>query len=866
MDQTQPTVKKIQRFVDTRYCAISKEQMVAYLCRLWRIEHTRENIDKIVLPIPNKVGLTAADLVYRKGPPNWAVLKKIKDLSQDDPLWHLARVQPRLKTASILNNALCMSDPSVASKLKVSPFMVAKHPTNQHWDDFMQRDLHPTLPKPPLDSLMGSVFTTLGKEHETNVHTTFCTRNPHLRSREQGLTYLTPEMLENYPMHNKLTGELFDYETLLSKLMFAASPDTVFTDINTGEQFNGEWKAATNWFPLHGKDTRPGVDFWLNQKSKPYEYIRSYYVPQAQLQLLVCENEISYWGCWTLANGMRTWVIKKNRLYLELMFTILVYIWDNFASVQKQLPLDYFELVKDTPIGRLHKQFVDLNVRIITMKEPTIAYEHEFYTDTLAITNRVFGIPEGVFARSREIYFPDIPPEVPAYAGIGLALYELLQPDSKGLANWTDDPRNMHVRCINLTEIMSMDRLRFLKEVVETNILVGKQPTGLDADKAITTHDNVCMYRLDRAERFMLAAALTLYKLDKRILLPDSLMMEMGILGPDATLVHRILKEMNAMEQSVRMIQLDTTYGIHPPTVMFDMMHTTLNAWNILECAKLTPENVTRLVSMFHVVWSYYRAVWNKADSRAIESAPKQEMEQETNTITYIENIMEDNKTRDGMLCSILEPAAGGSPMTTTPSAYLVVDEPADAADNHKRPHSPSLDEEDEQPKTRSRVGMLSPATYTVSILTNLVEELPPAAVIDEDDLHVADLTEGEDEDMPALEQRVWLIVRINNLGGRFGPTAMCSGAYTNYGDAEKDAKAAIVEILADCMSNHQIVINDGDELASIITPPPPPNCANDDLKAWLNASLQQFTMERARNVFNSFSHITGSKIGIHEF
>lgn len=861
MDETQPAVKKIQRFVDTRYCSISKEQMVAYLCGLWKIEHTKENIDKIVLPIPNKVGLAAADLVYRKGPPNWPVLQRVQYLSQDDPLWGKARVQPRLKTASILNNALCMSDPSVASKLKVSPFMVAKHPTNQHWDDFMQRDLHPALPKPPLDSLMGSVFTTLGKEHETNVHTTFCTHNPHLRSREQGLTYLTPEMLENYPMHNKLTGELFDYETLLAKLMFAASPDTIFTDINTGEEFNGEWKAATNWFPLHGQDARPGVDFWLNTKSKPYEYIRSYYVPQAQLQLLVCENEISYWGCWTLSNGMRTWVIKKNKLYLELMFTILVYIWDNFASVQKQLPLDYFEIVKDTPIGRLHKQFVDLNVRIITMKEPSIAYEHEFYNDTLAITNRVFGIPEGVYAKSREIYFPDIPPEVPAYAGIGLTLYELLAADAKGLANWTDDPRNMHVRCINLTEIMNMGRLHFLKEVVETNILVGKQPSGLDVDKAIATHDNVCMYRLDRAERFMLAAALTLYKLDKGILLPESLMTEMHILGPDVTLVDRIQREVNSMEASVKMIQLDTTYGIHPPTVMFDMMHTTVKAWKTLQGVKMTREDVTKLVFMFHVVWSYYRVVYLKDDSRIIEPPPKQEMEHEINTITYIENIMEDNQTRDGCLSSLLEPASGESPMATTPSAYLVVDE---AEGRHKRSHSPSLSEGNEQPKTRSRVGMLSPATYTASILTILVEELPPAAIVDEDDVHVADLTEGEDEDTPPLAECIWLIVRIDNLGSRFGPTVACSSAYVNYEEATKDAKVTMVEIMADCMSIGRIVVNAGDELASIIGPPP--LTPRDHTKVWLNTIMQQFTMERAENIFNGFSQITGCKIGIHEF
>ena len=904
MTETQAAAKK-QRFADTRYCGISKEQMVSYLCRLWRIDPSDEN--NIILPIPNRVGLTAADLVYKKGTPNWGVLERVKYLSQDDPLWHKARVQPRLKTASILADALCMRDPSVATRMKVSQFMVASAPFNAHWDDFMTRDLHPTLPKPPLDSLMGAVFTTNGKEHETNVHCTFCAHNPHLRSREQGLTYLTPAILERYPLFNKLTGERFTYETLLSKLMFAASPDTVFTDIRTGQQFNGEWKAATNYLPCRGKDVRPGVDFFLSTKAKPYDYIRSYYVPQAQLQLLVCENDISYWGCWTLGNGMRTWIIKRSKLYLEMMFTILLFIQVNFADHQKPLPLDYFNSVRDTPIGRLHDDFIELTAKIINNKEPTIAHEHEFYHDTHAINNQVLGYKEGYFPPMRAINFPELPPELPAYAGVGLVLHELLPPSAKNLALWTDNPRDMHVRCVNLTNLMAVPEIAFLKDIVETNILVGLQPAGLDADKDIMTHVNVCMYRVDRAERFILEAAMTSYRLRDGYVSFNSLMKDMDILGPDATTSDRARTLMQSMNTLVESIELDTVYGIHPPTVMFDKLKNELDRHLTLR-AEGVQDNTREFIFILYFVWSYYMKLRSKlaepANGPMIEPAPEikpNKMDNEVNTIS-ITGSVGDDVTKGEDMGSLLEPAQ----RPISPSAYLVENDlrvqPAaesPARSDRKR----ALDEDEEstgsnKSANRSKVGMLSPVVYTASIIDGGLVALPAAAVLSEDDLrgdsvdeireedvHVADLT-GETGDVVVAEpmshehqppwgrtldgrKAVWTIVEVYDVGvhATYMRSSTNARVFSVREVAEHEAKTTMARILgkyvADARARH---VDIEGPLLEIIATLPSGLQTTGDHASWFRHAFQSRDFSTVKSIYMNYIRSTGTLVDVHEF
>ena len=565
------TIIGVLRFADTRYAALSKERMKAYF------GHRME-----LLPIPST--LTIRDLlpvVLRPGsrtvraqlaPPNYMVIERIATVSQDDPMWGQARIVPGLMTASTMADFCCLRTAAVAGVLHVPDFMVWDTGVNPTWDDYVVRLHYTTLPRAPLDALMGAVYTTHGKEHENNANAQFFYHHPKFRYKDQGLTYVTPETLKAAGLRNLLTGELItELEFLL-----AASPDGVGINMETLEEFLVEWKAAKNVKQHYtskiekdrGKREYPGIEFDPNPDAGPYEKIKSYYVPQAMLQMLAClirkrPDPYAYWGCWTLLKGMRVWMIRYSKEYVELMLTVLIFLYREFALKADSVPNDYFEEHRETPIGKIHARLVALTADIIDMKRPDIAYEYAFYSgeDTEKVAAEVLfeevNAAPGYVGRQLKIAnwtFPNVPPEVPSYAVIGLCVDAL-----GGNCIWLQKPVLIKERIKNLLTLLDKNhQLHFLGPFID-RILKGC-PESHPGLEECATHPNVQMSRLEKAEKFVSIAALLLCRIRDGI----------GGMAMEVELMNRPMEIRDLVKLSNRVRdRVDRVHGLYPCSDVF---------------------------------------------------------------------------------------------------------------------------------------------------------------------------------------------------------------------------------------------------------------------------------------------------------
>ena len=492
-------------FPDTRYAALTKERMKAFFGA--RVE---------LLPVPSPFPL--ADLMpvlvapsvggapATFAPPDWDKLRSVARVSQDDPMWARARVAPGVITASAGDGFLHARSPHAKAALKIPDFMVWASGANPPWSDFAMRLRAPTLPSRPLDSLAGATYTTNGKEHENNANAHFLLAHPDMHYRDQGMTYVTPDVLAAAGLRHSITREPI---TSLPFLL-AASPDGVVRDAD-GTEALVEWKAANPFRTRYGA-RYPGISMDLNTGAKPYDEIKSYYVPQAMIQLLACGKDMAYWGCWTLMNGMQIWTIHKSVEYLELMLTILIHLHETFAVPNRPLPWDYFAECRATPIGVCHGKLVTLTSQIIQMRRPDIARKYHRYSGdetrrtaaAVLLDNPALDVTSRFRPTMRR--FPDIPPETPAYARVALCVDAL----GGARATWLTAPFDTAARTANLTLLIERNEpLHFLAGLIQS-ILDGAEHQGVPA--MLRRHPNVVMWRLDKAERFASLAALALYR------------------------------------------------------------------------------------------------------------------------------------------------------------------------------------------------------------------------------------------------------------------------------------------------------------------------------------------------------------------
>jgi hypothetical protein len=186
------------------------------------------------------------------------------------------------------------------------------------------------------------------------------------------------------------------------------------------------------------------------------------------------------------------------------MFTVLIYIQETFGNIETPVPVAYFTDICPNPAMRaIHKQLVALTLAIIEEQRPDISVFHAEYKDTQAPTDMAFQASEIPLPRQKRISVPNFPPEMPAFARLGLLTDTIF--DNKQV-KWVTDPRKIDDRYANMQTLMSVPYLQFAAPIVNAIISGCKEVRPL----TLAVHPNERMYRCLLAESYLVSVA-TLY-------------------------------------------------------------------------------------------------------------------------------------------------------------------------------------------------------------------------------------------------------------------------------------------------------------------------------------------------------------------
>jgi len=333
-----------------------------------------------------------------------------KNIPADSPLGIELKSLTNVLRASDLGELLGLFDGKTAKKTGCTAQMIKREPgNNEKWAFVLETAVYPALPQGGRDAL-GNIFMMWGTHHENNGIATFMHHNPEFVYEDQGFTYVTNDILARAKLTDLVTGEPF------TELPFdlGATPDGFFRRFNKATQqwevFNCEIKCAANYLPLSGTEF-PGISVFFNPKTGPYKKPKAYHLGQIMTQMLACETEQSFYGCWTLLNGMQVWHFKKDRKYLSMMLTLLKHVYVKFVvpvvnasrenaqnrlhvsmDLWKRVPTGYFEnptLGADAKIRKIYEQFVAHTIKITDMELPDIAKPYALYSDTFEVTEAI---------------------------------------------------------------------------------------------------------------------------------------------------------------------------------------------------------------------------------------------------------------------------------------------------------------------------------------------------------------------------------------------------------------------------------------------------------------------------------------------
>lgn len=448
-----------------------------------------------------------------RGHPNWRRAIALQWYPQDDPRWKLARSIPGMISASSLYRYLLMAHGTSGNKLGLSSGMIVRpnncqlsrggDPAWYEWEMKMRYARFPGLPSDPISH----TFMGWGSINEDNALNAAMRRWGHKYIyRDRGLVVVTPKRLQDadlkYAIHRK-GQEVQDIHDL--PFLLAASPDGLLEDKETGVVINCEWKAATAFLP--NNRGYKGLEFQFRD-AKPYDKPKSYYIPQMMLQMLACDTQECKFGCWTYGNGMNVWTIKYNKRYVEIMITLLLYIhsWRTAQgeSNPRNVPIGFFY---DKNLGcpqeyrDLYKELEDLTLQIVnTPMEEFIPGEY-----TRQVANEALGITDGRPPVPRtDIYFPNAPPQLPLYQIMNVYARYFCGTSAFPLA---PEPTHMDVRRAQVFGLADALGLRFATPVLKMIIEV-----GLDDHRPVFAEPAVAMFRLDRAEKYLLPVVALIYR------------------------------------------------------------------------------------------------------------------------------------------------------------------------------------------------------------------------------------------------------------------------------------------------------------------------------------------------------------------
>jgi hypothetical protein len=406
---------------------------------------------------------------YAHANPLWTRLAEFPTIGQDHPAWMTLRtVMPLSISASRLHAFLLMGHGITGKELELSPGMcIPEYSVSQSetqydptWNTFYLKAIEPRMPGYP-DDIFSHAFMLGGVKNENGVLNTFLSAHEgEFVYRDQGSTFITPEILERCNLTNLITKERIRSLPFL----MSASPDGLIKrrDNPQAEWMTCEWKAATMFLPV-GKEY-PGIEFFFQEKTKPYKTPKNYYKPQIAVQQLVCETQSTMFGCWTLFQGMRVWRIERNNKYLSLMLTLLIHLFERFMNPKTaresdlgKVPICYF--TKPELCGQdvfiLYKEFKALTLAFGS--EPECEnISGDFCTEATKKTLGLTTVP-----RPRYITFPNVYPEVPNYFITNIFAKYFIGTEKYGSV-WIKTPKDIELRLKTLQYLFSMRYSKFL--------------------------------------------------------------------------------------------------------------------------------------------------------------------------------------------------------------------------------------------------------------------------------------------------------------------------------------------------------------------------------------------------------------------
>jgi hypothetical protein len=563
---------------DLTFAKVSREQLAAFFAPgVVQYMPTLGELSDDVFVLA-AVGMRDMSALYREpGHPVWAKVLVISRLAQDDPRWkEKARNVIALFTGSGVARYTLLTHEPAASRLELSSGMFVIDTDlckcDPAWEIMFKRvHVDPRFPDYPSSSLnpadkYGGTFMPWGTHHEPMVIGIFLYANrindghraaKGLRPRaytyrDKGLTFLTPDILQRLKLRNALTGELM----LELPFFVAASADGELeytNDEGVRVRVNIECKAPAAYLPEdEAKVLRLGLFdalafFWTG--GWPYKKIKTYYVGQMQKQMLVCENESCKFVAGTYVHGTRVWDMPFSRRFVELMLTILDHLYRKFIvadGADGRVPIGYMDLAATPgPVKRIFEEYVQLTEKLAAIP-PQNTHPEYFYNDKICqegvarMLGRVTVSPAGVEmpiieSPRRDIFFPDVHPEIPAY--LTLAMYQryFCQVPNTFVKGCTD----MATRLDNVRSMCYVTYLSFIHggnapidswdgtpgagprlhplmfaNIVRMNIL----NVGLRRHRPHAGHLAVRMWRLERAERYLVSLTTWVYRVHVRML------------------------------------------------------------------------------------------------------------------------------------------------------------------------------------------------------------------------------------------------------------------------------------------------------------------------------------------------------------
>lgn len=367
-------------------------------------------------------------------------LREFPTIGQGHDAWKLLRtVVPLTISASKLHAYLLMGHTKTGKRMKLKGGMLIPNKESKYftpqfdptWEIFYLKAAYPGMPDYPNDTISWA-FMRAGVVNENCALNTFLAYNVDSNGdclyeyKDQGSTFVTPELLQKYKLKNAITGLII----LFLPFLLSASPDGLLRLIKGGQWMNCEWKAATMFLPNTAMFYAL-FSFFMRKDAKPYDSPPLYYVLQYQLQGFVCDTEYTIFGCWTLDGGMNVWRVERNLEFISIMFTLLMHLYYEFvcpdpnagwtrrksASRVGKVPIGYFTDADmcGRDIFNLYEKFCcmteDIGRKAVLIQQIPAGFCRSSTAKTLGVTD---------ISPPRQLTFPVRNQEVPDFITLNI--------------------------------------------------------------------------------------------------------------------------------------------------------------------------------------------------------------------------------------------------------------------------------------------------------------------------------------------------------------------------------------------------------------------------------------------------------------